>query len=636
MLLTANSIKKSFGDNLIFENVSFGIDEHDKIGFVGSNGAGKSTLFKIIMGEINSDSGEIFKNKNLEIGYLDQYSCAESDKTLLDETLEVFEDLISLENEIDNIRYEIENNKEDIDYLIERQHKLSEEFNQKGGYTYKSRTKAVLKGLGFCDNDLSLKVSLLSGGQKTRVSLAKILLSEAGLLLLDEPTNHLDIESIQWLESFLKSYNGAFIVISHDRYFLDKVTNKTFELEDGRFFSMSGNYTAFASQRDIDKLTEERNYENTMREIERLNKIVEQQRRWNREKNIKTAESKLKVIAKLKESLVEPIKADEEVSFRFKACQGGGTDALIAENLKVDFSEKELFKNVNFHIKKGERVFITGPNGCGKTTLLRVLMGEINPSFGSYKIGANTHIGYYDQLQESLNLQKSILDEVWDEYPKFNQTIIRNALAAFLFKGEEVFKEIKNLSGGERARVELVKLILKDVNFLIMDEPTNHLDIASREALEKALTEYDGTLLMVSHDRYFINSIATRILKMDKNGATSYDGNYDDFIEKSSLNINLKEKEKKTTSDAGNLYREKKKTEAEKRKIKTRFSKAEDEILTLENEIKELTQEMQTPEIAIDYIKTSQISDEIAQRNAKLEELYLLWEELEQKMEEFI
>ena len=633
MLLSVNGISKKFADRTVFENVSFNIDDNDKIGFVGSNGAGKSTLFKILTNDLYPDGGEVFKNKNLKIGYLDQYSCNDSDKTVMDETLSVFSHLIDLENELNDIQYEIENNKSDLSALIDKQIRLTEEFERKDGYVYKSRAAATLMGLGFSEKETDQKVSVLSGGQKTRVSLAKILLSDANLLLLDEPTNHLDIESVEWLEEFLKSYNGAFVVISHDRYFLDKVTGRTFELENGRFYSMNANYSAFAAQRDIERLTLERNYENTTREIERLENIVEQQRRWNRERNIKTAESKLKVIKKLKDTLVEPAAAPEEAHFRFRAKPGGGTDALITENLSMSFGEKKLFENIDIHIIKGERVFIVGPNGCGKTTLLKIILGLIQACGGSSRIGANTFIGYYDQLQESLHMDKEVIDEVWDEYPSLNQTSVRNALAAFLFKGEDVFKQIKSLSGGERARVELVKLILKDVNFLIMDEPTNHLDIHSREALEKALSEYDGTLLMVSHDRYFINSIATRILKMDSDGIVSYDGGYDDFIEKTTMPATEK-KEKKAPSASAVSYREQKRIESEKRKLKTRFSKTEESISLLEEEIKLLTNNLRLPEISSDYLKAAEISDEINKKNETLDALYIEWEELQKKLEE--
>lgn len=632
MLITANALKKSFAENVLFDNVSFGVDEHDKIGFIGSNGAGKSTLFKILIGEMMPDSGDVFKNKNLKIGYLDQYTCADSENSVYDETLEVFSELIGIEAELDNIRYEIESNPDDMERLISRQNYLMERFDKEGGFVYKNLAKSTLIGLGFSESDLKLNVSKLSGGQKTRVSLAKILLSKSNLLLLDEPTNHLDIQSVEWLENFLKNYGGAFIVISHDRYFLDRVTNKTFELESGKFYSMNLSYSDFASQRDIERLTEERSYENTMREIERLEKIVEQQRSWNREKNIKTAESKLKVIDKLKATLTEPAKTQEEANIRFRAYPGGGHDVLIAENVKMRFSDKELFRNVNIHITKGDRLFLVGPNGCGKTTLIKIILGLLTPTGGEVKLGANTFIGYYDQLQESLDMSKTVIDEVWDTYPKLTQTAVRNALAAFLFRGEEVFKEIKALSGGERARVELVKLILKDVNFLIMDEPTNHLDIQSREALEKALSEYDGTLLMVSHDRYFINSLASGILRMDEDGITAYDGNYDYYIEK--YTEKTKEKEKKTVSDGGALRAEQKRIESERRKTKNLFEKTETKIFEIETEIKDLNAKLQSPEIAMDYVKAAELSDEIGNKTAELEELYQKWEELQTKMED--
>lgn len=629
MLLTVNGIKKSFADNTIFENVSFGIDEHDKIGFVGANGAGKSTLIKILIGELQSDTGEIFRNKDLKIGYLEQYSCINSEKTVYDETLEIFSDLEELELELDNIRYEIESNPEKAEALVKKQHLLMEKYENNGGFTYRSRTQSTLMGLGFSEEDLKLNIQNLSGGQKTRVSLAKILLSKANLLFLDEPTNHLDIESVEWLESFLKNYNGAFVVISHDRYFLDKVTNKTFELEGKKFYSMNLGYSAFAAQREIERLSEERNYENTIREIERLEKVVEQQRRWNREKNIKTAESKLKVINRLRETLVKPENEDDEPKFRFKAHAGGGDNALIIESLGMSFDSEILFRNINIQIMRGERVFLLGPNGCGKTTLLKIVMGILKQTAGSASVGANTYMGYYDQLQENLDMEKTILDEVWDEYPKMTQTQIRNALAAFLFTGEEVNKEIKMLSGGERARVELVKLILKDANFLIMDEPTNHLDIRSREALEKALIEYDGTLFVVSHDRYFINNIATRIIRLDGNKAISYIGNYDDYLEKFEPQEKIKEK-KENSSKA--LYNEQKRIEAEKRKTKNRLEKVRAGIVEIEKMIEELN--VKLAEISTDYIKAAEITEVIADKNSELESLYEEWESLELKMEE--
>ncbi len=546
MLLNANGLKKMFGDEVLFDGVSFHIAEHDRIGLIGANGAGKSTLFKMLIGSMRCDEGEIYKNKQTKIGYLEQYACADSDRSVYDELKTVFSAVIAMEQELEDIRYALENNPADIDGLIRRQNVLNEKFAEADGFYYQSKIRAALLGLGFSENEFGLLVKNLSGGQKTRLELGKILLSDSNLLLLDEPTNHLDIRSVEWLEDFLIGYRGAVVVISHDRYFLDRVCNRTFSLESGRFYWADGNYSFFARQREVEKLTQQRNYENTQREIQRLEGIVEQQRRWNREKNIKTAESKLKIIERLEKTLDKPLEEPEELRFRFRALPGGGNDVLITENLAMGFGGKPLFKNADIHIRKGERVFLLGPNGCGKTTLLKVILGQYKPTIGTYKIGANTKIGYYDQIQENLDLEKTVIDEIWDAYPKMTQTEIRNALAAFLFRGEDVFKPVKSLSGGERARVELVKLILQQVNFLVLDEPTNHLDIQSKEALENALAEYGGTMLVVSHDRYFINKLASRILRMDGERILNFDGNYDYYQAKFKENQEEQKKGHKT------------------------------------------------------------------------------------------
>ena len=631
ILLNANNLKKMFLDRTLFEGVTFNVDSDDKIGFVGSNGAGKSTLFKILMNETEYDEGEIFSNKFTNIGYLEQYACSESENTIMQEMMTVFEEVISIEHSLDDIRLEIEANPQNLEQLVNRQTALQERFEQLDGFYYKSKIKSTLTGLGFSEEDFQTKVSKLSGGQKTRVSLGKILLSNANLLLLDEPTNHLDVESIEWLEGFLQSYKGAFIIISHDRYFLDKVTNKTFELEGGRFRSYNGGYSQYMQQKEIDKKTEERNYENTMREIERLEGVIEQQRRWNREKNIKTAESKQKVIDKLEKDLVKPMDLQEEITFSFKACPGGGQDVIECKDLGKKFGDNRLFANVDFLINKGEKVFLLGPNGCGKTTLLKILMGMYEQTEGMYKIGANIHVGYYDQLQENLNIENEIIDEIRDTYPTMTNTEIRNALAVFLFRGEEVFKKIEKLSGGERARVELTKLMLKSVNLLLMDEPTNHLDIASREALESALNDYDGTMLMVSHDRYFINKMADRILYLTPNGVENYIGGYDDFVSKRTQTKQVEEK--KVTSGALD-YKEQKRLEAQKRKTLNRFAKVEEEIAQVEEQIEEKNNELAMPEVATDYVKASEITKEVDALNTKLDELYAEWEELQTEIEE--
>ena len=578
------------------------------------------------------DEGEIFKNKLTNIGYLDQYTCTDSDNTIMDEMLTAFDEVISIENELEEIRIAIEMQTSDMDSLIKRQTFLQEQFEELDGYRYKSLVRSTLIGLGFSEEDFKKPVKTLSGGQKTRVSLGKLLVSNSNLLLLDEPTNHLDIASVGWLEGFLSSYKGAFIVISHDRYFLDRVTNRTFELENGKLRTYNGSYSEYVKQREIEKKTEERNYQNTQHEIDRLNSIVEQQRRWNREKNIKTAESKQKVIDKLEKTLVKPTVATEDIEFAFKSSEGGGNDVLITENLGMSFGTKEIYKNADIHITKGEKVFLLGANGCGKTTLIKNIIGKYEPTAGELKIGSNIQIGYYDQIQENLSQDKDIFTEIHDEFPDLTNTQIRNALAVFLFRGDDVFKEIKTLSGGERARVELTKLMLKPANFLVMDEPTNHLDIESREALEKALSNYDGTMLMVSHDRYFINKLADRIIYMTKDGLTNYIGNYDNFIEKSaSVTQELKtETQKPKNSD----YNEQKRQQAEKRKVLNRFSKVEELISELEAEVESINNEMMKPELALDFTKLNELSQIAEDKNNEILELMEEWETLHNEIEE--
>ncbi len=622
MLINVSKLKKSFGDEVLFSDVSFCIDDKDKIGFIGINGAGKSTLVKILMGETGYDSGEVFKNKLLKVGYLEQYACSGSERTVFDEVKTVFSKTEEIENELEMIRWEIENSQGDVDGLVARQHTLQERFCELDGYHYKGIIRSCLLGLGFSEGELSKRVDDLSGGQKTRVSLAKILLSDCNLMFLDEPTNHLDISSIRWLEEFLRSYKGAFVVISHDRYFLDRVTEKTFSLENGKLYSGNASYSDFLKQREIERLTEQRNFDNTQREIERLEGIIEQQRRWNREKNIKTAESKQKVVDRLADSLVKPQETLKDLRFAFKALSGGGSEVLRGKNLYKSY-DFPVIKGADISIDKGEKVFLLGENGCGKTTLLKMICGIENPDSGEVTIGANIKIGYYDQIQESLDTDKTVIEEVWDEYPKMTETEIRNALAAFMFCGEDVFREIKKLSGGERARVQLVKLILKPVNFLILDEPTNHLDIESREALENALLGYDGTILAVSHDRYFINKLATRIVNFEKDSLVSYGGGYDYFEEKYIEKAPQKKDEKPKNLD----YNEQKRLASEKRKRETRLKRTEEQISALEEEINGLNEQLMLS--GADYGKASELSREIDAKNAELDELYMIWEELQ-------
>lgn len=621
MLVNVSKLKKSFGEFELFSEVSFSIDDKDKIGFIGINGAGKSTLLKILMGDVRADGGEVFKNKTLKIGYLEQYACSESERTVFDEVKTVFSDVEGMEKELDFIRWELENDPHDTEKLIQRQHTLQEKFAQRDGYHYKGIIRSALMGLGFREDELNKKVYDLSGGQKTRVSLAKILLSGCNLMFLDEPTNHLDIASTEWLEEFLKNYNGAFVVISHDRYFLDKVTEKTFSMEGGKLYSGNGNYTSFMKQREIERLTEMRNYNNTRREIERLEGIIEQQRRWNREKNIKTAESKQKVIDRLSKDLVTPEEIYSDLGFRFNSLPGGGSEILNCKNVTKSYGEP-LLLNAELHIKKGEKVFLLGENGCGKTTLLKMICGEEMPDKGEIAVGANIQIGYYDQIQESLDTNKTVIDEVWDTYPKMTETEIRNALAAFLFRGEDVYKEISKLSGGERARVQLVKLILKPVNFLVLDEPTNHLDIESREALEKALKGYDGTILAVSHDRYFINAIAERIVNFENKKLISYSGGYDYFAEKYKT-VTEKKEEKPKNLD----YNEQKRIAAEKRKRENQIKRTEEKIILLEEETEVIKKKLNLT--GSDFEKAAKLAKELDEKNEELMAAYELWEGLQ-------
>ena len=627
MLITGSNLKKSFSERILFEGASFHVDDNDKIGFVGSNGVGKTTLFKILIG-LETYDGDLYKTKQLKIGYLDQYSCADSKKSVFDEVLEVYARLIEMEHELEDIRLNMELGTGDLDALIERQNKINEYLADNDGYFYRNKVKSTLIGLGFTEGELHTSVENLSGGQKTRVELAKILLSDSNLLLLDEPTNHLDITSVEWLEEFLKAYKGAFIVISHDRYFLDRVTNKTFEISGSKLYSFNGNYSAYTKQREIDRLTKAREHSNTLKEISRLEAVIKQQRQWNREKNIKTAESKQKIVDKLKDSLVQPEQSTEDINFSFKAYEGGGNDVIDAASVSKSF-DKDVLTDVSLHAVKGEKIFLLGPNGCGKTTLLKILMGELLPDCGQVKLGADIHIGYYDQTQSGLSTDKTVIEEVWDAYPHMTHTQIRNALAVFLFKGDDVFKDIKTLSGGERARVLLTKLMLKKVNLLIMDEPTNHLDINSREALENALLSYGGTMIMVSHDRYFINKLADRVVYLSDNGVYNTIGGYDDFLEKYPQLKNSEESSSPSSSkEPANDYKARKARESSKRKAVNKASRLEEQIAALENENEEINIKLSNPVIATDYIQAAELTEKVQSNEDRISVLLEEWESI--------
>lgn len=637
MLLSVSKLTKSFGERVLFGDVSFSVAENDKIGLVGSNGCGKTTLFKALLDEI-SFSGDIFKNKDIRIAHLEQQTNLESDKTVLSEVLSVFENLIRTENELSEISLLLEKSPDNTEELIKRQQLLSEYYEKEGGYTYKSRAKATLSGLGFSQRDFEMNFNDLSGGQKTRVCLCKILLTGADLLMLDEPTNHLDLESIAWLESFLKDQKCAIIVISHDRYFLDKITNRTFEISNQTLTAYDGNYTRHLEIKKEREKALVRTYENTQKEIKRLEDVITEQKRWNKEKSVKRAESKQKAVDKLKDALVKPPEEEKTIRFEFSLKSDSGNDILITENLAMSFPQKPLFESADIHIKKGEKVFLTGPNGCGKTTLFKIINGTYTQTAGTIKLGTGVDIGYYDQTQGSLSQNKTIFEEISDAFPKKTQTEIRNALASFLFFGDDVFKPISTLSGGERARVLLLKLMFSGTNFLLLDEPTNHLDIASREMLEEALSEYQGTILAVSHDRYFINKLAQRILAMDNHTVSSYLGNYDYYVEKKAelmQNSSFKaDKQEEKISQGSLSYKEKKEFEATLRKLKNSLTKTEEKIAETEEQIKELENALLLPENSADYVKLSEFSAEIEKKNEELSTLYELWEQTQAELDE--
>ncbi len=629
-LISVSGLEKYFADELLFSNVSFMIEENEKIGLVGANGAGKTTLFKILLDEYGYDGGDIVKNKNLKMGYVKQHMDLESDKTVMEELLEVYSDVTETEKELSKIADDIENGRGNIGDLIKRQNELNEYFEKRGGYMYKNIAASSLIGLGFSQNDFDTPFDKLSGGQKTRVVLCKILLSKANLLLLDEPTNHLDINAVTWLEGFLKDYKGAVIVISHDRYFLDKVTNKTFEIENEKLSVYNGNYSRYLDLKKERRKAEERKYINTKKEIDRIERIIEQQKRWNREKNIKTAESKQKVVDRLFEDLVKPESDAEEIHFEFETEQMSGNDCLLCENIGMAFGIKKIFENVNIDIKRGERVFLLGENGCGKTTLFKIITQQLKPLSGFVKLGTNVSIGYYDQQQENLDERKTVFDEIYDSYPDLGVTKIRNALAAFLFKGDDVFKQISTLSGGEKAKVSLLKLMLSKANLLLLDEPTNHLDIRSREALETAVLNYGGTVFAISHDRYFINKLSNRILYMQKEGLKQYNGNYDYFTEK--FKDSDEKAEVKTKNDSRSEYKKQKEKESLLRKKKNRMQKIEAEIEKTEDEVLKLQTLLETEEYATDYIKAQQTAEQIEKLNSAALEMYEEYDNLSEEI----
>lgn len=536
IVLSCNNLNKSFGIDSVLENVNFTVNECDKVGIIGVNGTGKTTLFKIISGIYGYDSGDIYTSKDCEIGYLEQNTNFHSENTILEEVLEVFKDVIDMEKYLRDLEHKISEESSNINSIAleklmnEYSNKL-EEFSDMNGYGYKSEAKGVLKGLGFSDEDMNKPISILSGGEKTRVLLGKLLLKKPTLLLLDEPTNHLDSEAIEWLEIFLKQYKGTVILISHDRYFLDQVVNRIFEIHNKKLKTYKGNYSDFIKASAIEKELELKKFEDQQKDLKKQEESIERLKAFGREKHLKRARSKEKALAKI-DVLDKPEAYRKKARIEFNPSVTSGNDVLQLRDISMGYGERILFKDLNLDIYRGEKVALIGANGIGKSTLFKIIMNEIAPLSGNIKFGTNVNVSYFHQEQKTLTLDNTIIDEIWEDNKHLTQTDLRSMLGAFLFEGEEVFKKISTLSGGERARVAILKLILSNANLLLLDEPTNHLDIDSKEVLEEALSGYTGTIFTISHDRYFLNTVVDKVLVLDENGITEYLGNYDYYIEK--------------------------------------------------------------------------------------------------------
>ncbi|MBQ5742767.1 MAG: ABC-F family ATP-binding cassette domain-containing protein [Clostridia bacterium] len=630
-MLQADGLTKSYSTRVLFHGVSFKVNEGDRVGIIGVNGAGKTTLFRILTGKEEFDSGYLTKEKGLTVAYMEQYSEFTSGNTAYEEVLTQFSSLLQREAELESVNAALESSSDEG--LIRRQHALLESFERDGGLTFRGRVRSTLLGLGLTETEISLPMTALSGGQRTRVLLAKILLSGAKLLLLDEPTNHLDIPSIAWLEGFLSEYRGSVIVVSHDRFFLDRITNRTFELEHEKVTVYDGNYSYYKEKKAFDRITLERDYEKKKKEISRIEGIIAQQKQFGQERNYVTIRSKQKQIDRIAADLQKPEDDPESIGFSFQVAGGSGNEVVKVENLAKSYEDKALFSDVTWTLFQKQHAFLVGPNGCGKTTLLKILLGQESADCGQSEFGARVQVGYYDQTIGDLHDEKTVFEEVSDAYPKLGNTAVRTALGAFLFRGDDVFKQISVLSGGERARVALTKLMLSGANLLILDEPTNHLDIPSKEALEDALLSYDGTLLAVSHDRYFINRLADRILELTHTGIASVPGNYDDYLafcEKRNA-LTPPSQEQKPQSSAPvkeNEYVKKKAEQAAARKKQARLSRIESEIAKNEEQMEEWSAQFSLPEVSADYEKVAELSARLEELKNQTDALYREWEEL--------
>ncbi len=635
IVLSCNNLNKSFGIDSILENVNFTVNEYDKIGIIGVNGTGKTTLFKVISGIYGYDSGDIYTSKDCEIGYLEQNTNFHSENTILEEVLDVFKDVIDMEKYLRDLEHKISEESSNtssttLEKLMNEYSNKLEAFSDMNGYGYKSEAKGVLKGLGFSDEDMNKPISILSGGEKTRVLLGKLLLKKPTLLLLDEPTNHLDSEAIEWLEVFLKQYKGTVILISHDRYFLDQVVNRIFEIHNKKLKTYNGNYSDFIEASAIEKELELKKFEDQQKDIKKQEESIERLKAFGREKHLKRARSKEKALAKV-DVLDKPEIYRKKAQIEFNPSVTSGNDVLQLRDVSMGYGERILFKDLNLDIYRGEKVALIGANGIGKSTLFKIIMNEITPLSGNIKFGTNVNVSYFHQEQKTLNLDNTIIDEIWEDNNQLTQTVLRSMLGAFLFEGEEVFKKISTLSGGERARVAILKLILSNANLLLLDEPTNHLDIDSKEVLEKALSNYTGTIFTISHDRYFLNTVVDKVLVLDENGITEYLGNYDYYVEKKKQvqemnTIEIVEKKTKTQLKE-EKRKEREQREAEK-KNRVKRQNIEKDIEETEAKIEEMDVLLCKEEVYSNPEKSKDVSQKKSILEEKLSLLYEEWESL--------
>lgn len=636
IILSCNNISKSFGIDLILNKINLSINKGEKVGLVGANGSGKSTLFKILTNQLTYDSGELYISKSTTVGYLEQNTILDENSSIMDICLTIFKNLIKMEENLRNLERkiaELSNDNEkspQLEKTMDKYSVLLEKFNEKNGYGFRSEIKGVLKGLGFLDEEFDQPIYQLSGGQKTRVALAKLLLTHPDLLLLDEPTNHLDIQAVEWLEGFLRDYDGTILMISHDRYFLDQMSNRILEIEHKTITSYNGNFSTFMEKKKVLIEQKMKEYVNQQKEIDKRKDIIRRLRQHGTEKLMNRAKSHEKKLRKIDE-IEAPIISNNKPSMRFETEIKSGNDVLSIENLSKSFDNNLLFENVNFNIYKGERVALIGPNGIGKSTLFKIILGQLKPTNGDVNLGHNVYTGYYDQEQKNLNNNGTVIDEIWNDHTKFTETKVRTLLGSFLFQGDDVFKDVKSLSGGEKGRLSMLKLILSKSNFMLLDEPTNHLDIESKEVLEESLLNYNGTIFFISHDRYFLNKLATKVIEINPQGTEIFLGNYDYYMEKKKekLIINqAEEKNEKTKTQIKEERRKEREKHESQKAIEKTHKKIESEILKFEEKIAELEDLMCQEEVYSNPEKSKEVHQETQKLKNQLNNLYSQWEDL--------